>query len=218
MCIKFNRMYKFLKEFLRIYNLKIIDDIMSKKRKLQETEDAKVTELPSKKRKVEKHYNQEEISNSNQNENNKKDTNNEYKVEQKQSDNTNNVNNKNEQTYDSEGGDKGYESFEQWTAQYITENEERFGVGYCWNYLDYGECMDKSCTYKHRSPPQFQSTKAKNADTIKSTMQIDFGKHQGKHLHQLPRHYVVWMKKKNIFATTSEYGKEMKRVWPDVFK
>ena len=51
-----------------------------------------------------------------------------------------------------------------------------------------------------------------------SEMKMDFGKHNGTLLHEVPKDYLKWMARDNVLSTKRpEFAMEMKRVFPNIF-
>merc|ERR1712113_1321026 len=99
--------------------------------------------------------------------------------------------------YEDDYGYPDYVGFDEWKDRYIQTGKKKYGTGYCWDFLEFGECGDPHCRFKHSLP----STRNKSAgNNKKSTLRMHFGKHRGKLLHEIPRSYVVWMEKNDVLS------------------
>lgn len=117
-----------------------------------------------------------------------------------------------------------YEGFEEWKDRYISSHKEQGLTGYCWDFIESGQCFDMSqCPYKHEYP----RARINNRDNVntnskaanQSNMTLGFGKHCNKKLHEIPIDYILWIKKNDVLdGKSSELKQEMLRVWPDIFK
>ncbi|CAD7696109.1 unnamed protein product [Ostreobium quekettii] len=54
----------------------------------------------------------------------------------------------------------GYEPFECFVERYIHSHQQRGEAGYCWNWLDDGQCFNGMvCRFKHQYPPSWNAAK-----------------------------------------------------------
>eukprot|EP01084_Bolivina_argentea_P280623 479941_1 len=131
--------------------------------------------------------------------------------EENESDNNNEY-----ESYDDAMDAMQYVTFEEWMHDHIEDGKRKYGVGMCWEFMENGYCHNTSCSYKH---PQSSHNNNHNTNhNNQCNVQIHFGKHRGKFLHEIPRSYVLWMKRENVLEKKSAYfAAEMRRVWSDVF-
>ena len=107
--------------------------------------------------------------------------------------------------------DNGGFGFENWKEQYIAKGKKKHGVGVCWDEREVGECLDEDCPYAHHG---YHSN-----GRPQSTMQMNFGKYEGRLIHNVPINYIRWLKKENVLDTKDdEFAEEVRRVWSNVFQ
>eukprot|EP01083_Nonionella_stella_P065598 172037_1 len=103
-----------------------------------------------------------------------------------------------------------YVTFGEWKDGYIKQGKQKWGVGRCWDFCEFGYCDDPTCRFKH---DRFISPNPKVSKVI-----MHFGKHRGKPLHQIPHSYVKWMANNNVLSgQKDDFVNEMKRIFPNMF-
>eukprot|EP01084_Bolivina_argentea_P154581 269441_1 len=125
--------------------------------------------------------------------------------------------------------------FLSWKQNYITQEKRELSVGIngtCWEFIRNGYCSNLiACPYQHTTKSEInvnEDTKDKKETREEeesekehiSEMRIEFGKHKGKHLHELPKPYIMWLKNRsNILSNKPRsFVMELKRAWPSVFE